>query len=141
MTDGLEFLASQHRGVEQRFAMYRESPSETTVREICEMLTLHTEIEEKVLYPEIRRIVDDGDDLADEAEVEHALAKTIIARIYDSPPADLQPVVSELERVVSAHVGSEESTLFPALREAGADVEALGARLATAAAEAAGRLS
>jgi hemerythrin superfamily protein len=141
MADGLEFLASQHRDVEQRFAAYRESPSEPAVREICQMLTLHAEIEEKVLYPEVRRIVDDGDDLADEAEAEHALAKTIIARIYDSPPPDLQPVVSELEHVVSAHVGSEESTLFPALREAGTDLEALGDRLATAASEAAARLS
>ena len=56
----------------------------------------------------MRRYVDGGDDLADVAEQEHAVAKSIIARIYDSPPGQLFDLVTELRG------GSlpDEATLF-----------------------------
>lgn len=129
VADGFEYLVEQHREVEQLFRRYVDSPDDATAREICEALTAHTAAEERALYPELRRIVDGGDDLADDAEAQHSVAKTIIARIYDSPPEDLRPLFDELERDVSAHVRFEEDELFPAMRESGVDAEQLETRL------------
>lgn len=140
MADGFEVLSAQHREVERLFDQYGATADDAIAREICEKLTVHTEIEEKALYPEMRRLVDDGDDLADEAEAEHGVAKTIIARVYDSPPDDLRPVIDELQRIVTSHVRSEEDRLFPAMAESGVDAEALAARLDAATSEVSSRL-
>lgn len=141
MANGFEVLSSQHREVERQFQRYSESRDDSIAREICYALTLHAAIEEKILYPELRRMVDDGDDLADDAAAEHGLAKTIISRIYDSPPEDLRPLVAELERTVAAHVRFEEETLFPAMNDSGVDVDGLADRLESAASDVSARLS
>ena len=54
---------------------------------------------------------------------------TIIARMYDSPPEDLRPLMQELERIVTAHVRTEEEQLFPAMIESGVDADKLGSKL------------
>jgi hemerythrin superfamily protein len=141
MTDLFESLSSEHRAVEDLFAAFEKDHDDATAREICDALTLHTEVEEQVLYPELRRIVDDGDDLANLAEDEHGAVRALIARVYEAPPIDLAPLIDEMRQLVERHVQSEETGLFPRLREAGADPEALGARAEAARGEATSRSS
>jgi hemerythrin superfamily protein len=129
MTDGFELLAGDHRTVERLFETYMHDNEDSVAREICEQLTLHARLEEAALYPALRRYVDGGDDLADEAEQEHSAVKTLIARIYDSPPDGLLDLVSELRHEVEHHVEREESELFPLMRESGVDARLLGAEL------------
>ncbi len=97
--------------------------------------------EEQVLYPELRRIVDDGDDLANVAEDEHGAVRALIARVYEAPPPDLAPLIDEMRQLVERHVESEENDLFPRLRDSGADAEALGRRADAARGEASSRSS
>ena len=132
MSDGFEVLQAEHREVAQLFDRYQTSPDDHLARTIFTELTLHTETEERALYPELRRLVDGGDDLADEAEAEHAAVKALIARAYDSPPTDLAPLVQSIRNDVEAHVQREETEIFPAMREAGVDAAQLAARLANA---------
>jgi len=141
MTDLFASLTQDHREVERLFANYAEHGEDATAHAICDALTVHSQAEEEVLYPEIRRLVDGGDDLANEAEAEHASAKLLIARVYETPPADLHPLIEELRSATELHVASEENALFPKLRDAGADAEALGRKLETARAEAPSRSS
>src|SRR4051812_23268440 len=129
MTDIFEMLSNDHREVEQLFDRYRQTHDDVVAHEICDALTMHAEVEEQVLYPELRRIVDDGDDLANDAEAEHATMKLIIARVFESPPPDLRPVIDELRETVEHHVSNEERNLFPRLMDAGADGDALGQKL------------
>jgi hemerythrin superfamily protein len=129
VVNGFEVLRAQHREVEALFGQYAANPDDATARQVREKLTRHTELEERALYPELRRLVDNGDDFADEAEAEHALAKTIIARMYDSPPEDVRPLMQELQRIVTAHVRTEEEQLFPAMIESGVDAGKLASRL------------
>jgi hemerythrin superfamily protein len=129
VVNGFEVLRAQHREVEALFGQYAANPDDAIARQVREKLTQHTQLEERALYPELRRLVDSGDDFADEAEAEHALAQTIIARMYDSPPEDLRPLMQELERVVTAHVRTEEDQLFPAMVESGVDAERLASNL------------
>jgi hemerythrin superfamily protein len=126
MTDIFESLTRDHRDVEKLFTRFAESDDDSIAHEICDALTLHAEVEEQVLYPELRRIVDGGDDLADIAEAEHGAARLVIARVYEAPPADLGPLMHELRAGIEHHVTSEENELFPQLQESGADAQALG---------------
>jgi hemerythrin superfamily protein len=126
MADGFEMLEADHRNVDALFENYLHDNDDVIARDICVALTLHTEIEEAALYPALRRYVDGGDDLADQADLENAAIKTLIARIYDSPPASLVDLMAELRRDVEAHVRSEESELFPSMQEAGVDAQVLG---------------
>ena len=141
MSDGFERLTQDHREVEQLFARYETTRDEAIAREIAELLTLHSEAEEQVLYPELRRLVDGGDDLADESVQEHASIATLLARMQDSPPADLRDLVDAIAAQVAEHVRREESVIFPAMRESAVDADELGRRLEAAEGEAPSRSS
>jgi hemerythrin superfamily protein len=127
--DGYEHLEAEHRAVEHLFVAYFDEPDDAIARDICEHLTAHTNLEELALYPTVRKYVDGGDDLVDQADQEHALVKSLIARIYDSPPEDIAGMLRELETAVHAHVTKEESEIFPALQDSGVDGMDLAVRL------------
>jgi iron-sulfur cluster repair protein YtfE (RIC family) len=129
VADGFELLRTQHRHVAELFDRYNGSSDEAVAREIWTELTLHTEAEERALYPQLRRLVDGGDDMADIADGEHAAIKALIARAYDSPPADLRPLMQSLREDVQRHVAREEREVFPAMEEAGVDPAQLADRL------------
>jgi hemerythrin superfamily protein len=141
MPDGYELLTREHRQVEAMFEQYRREPDDAGAHRIAEALTLHTEAEEAALYPLLRKYVDGGDDLASEAEYEHATVKSQIARLYEAPPADLAPLVQEIETNVADHVRSEEEELFPAMRDSGVDGDTLARGLERAQGEAPSRSS
>ena len=141
MSDGYEFLTREHRQVESMFEQYRAQPDDALAYRIAEALTLHTQAEEAALYPQLRKYVDGGDDLAVEAEYEHATVKSQIARLYDAPPPDLAPLVRELEQNVTAHVRREEDEIFPAMLEAGVDADGLARALERVQGEAPSRSS
>ena len=141
MTDIFDQLVGDHRDIERRFEQYRSNPDDAVARDICDALTVHSEVEERVLYPELRRIVDGGDDLANDAEAEHGVVRLLIARLQATPPVDLRSLIDELRTNVERHVTGEESDLFPKLREAGADAEALGAKAAAVRGESSSRSS
>jgi iron-sulfur cluster repair protein YtfE (RIC family) len=132
VSDGFEVLRAEHREVGELFDRYQASPDDRLAHTIFTELTLHTEAEERALYPELRRLVDGGDDMADEAEAEHGAVKALIARAYDSPPPDLAPLVQSVRNDVEAHVRREEAETFPAMREAGVDAAQLAERLQSA---------
>lgn len=103
---------------------------------ICLALKVHAQIEEEILYPAAREKTGEGD-LVDEAVVEHAGAKTLIAQIEATRPGmELYDArLKVLGEQVRHHVEEEETELFPACREAGLDLDALGAKLAARKAE------
>jgi hemerythrin superfamily protein len=124
--DGIEVITTDHRAVEQLFTLIQAATKreDTELRRdlgirITHELTVHTTIEEQVLYPAVRRYVDDGDDLADRAVEEHQAVKQLLAKLEGVAPDDNDylPGFRELEQQVSQHVQEEESTLLPALRD------------------------
>ena len=132
MPDVYQFLSDEHREIEKLLSRFEGSPDDATARAIGEALTAHTEVEERVVYPELRRLVDGGDDLANDAEAEHAAVKLLIARMLETPPIDLGPLVEAIGQAVAPHVEQEEQTIFPAMREAGVDAEDLGRKVESA---------
>lgn len=138
--DAIDLLEPDHREVDAYFDQYEDASSvaekKALANQICLALKVHAQIEEELLYPKARELTGDGD-LIDEAIVEHAGAKILIAQIEAMEPGqDLYDAkVKVLGEQVRHHVREEEEELFPEIRASGIDVEALGAKLATRKAE------
>ncbi len=105
-------------------------------RRICLALKVHAQLEEEQFYPPVRDATGDND-LLDEAVVEHAGAKNLIAEIESMRVGDplYDAKVKVLGEMVRHHVQEEEQELFPEVRETGLDLDALGARMAARKAE------
>jgi hypothetical protein len=72
------------------------------------------------------------DDLLDEAEVEHQIAKHLIEQIAQTGPKDplFDAKVTVLGEYVKHHVDEEEKRLFAECRKCEMDLKALGLQLA-----------
>jgi len=116
--DAIEILTQEHRQVESLFERYRNG-DRSVVKEICDELTLHTAVEEKVVYPVLAAEVDGGRGLRDHAEEEHQEVKEAILGIeragYRSPEVD--GLMKKIIQGVTEHVQEEESEVFPAMRD------------------------
>jgi hemerythrin-like domain-containing protein len=137
--DAVSLLTADHAEVRQLFESYRQLVEEDgeseekreLAEQICLALSVHADIEEEIFYPAMRESIDD-ELLLDEAEVEHAAAKDLIAQIQGMDPDDAlyDAKVLVLGEYVEHHVEEEESEMFPAAEKSGIDLEALGAELA-----------
>lgn len=136
--DAVELLTNDHREVKMLFKQYEkliatDAPPEERqqlARLICSMLTVHATIEEEIFYPAARDALDEVD-LLNEAEVEHASAKDLIAQIETMDPMDLlyNAKVTVLGEYIDHHVQEEENEMFPKAKKAGMNLESLGAEL------------
>ena len=77
--------------------------------------------EEEIFYPAVREPSKDNEDLVDEATVEHASAKDLIAQIMSMDSTDelYDAKVKVLSEQIEHHVGEEEGEMFPKARKAG----------------------
>ncbi|MGJ0621345.1 MAG: hemerythrin domain-containing protein [Methylocystis sp.] len=138
--DAIKLLKDDHREVKTWFNQYEkledEAEKEALAQKICAALTVHAKIEEEIFYPALRKNIDD-EELLDEAEVEHASAKQLIAEILSMSPQDqlFDAKVKVLGEYVLHHVQEEEQEMFPEARESEVDLEALGAKLSKRKAE------
>ena len=104
-----------------------------TAKQICMALSVHAQIEEEIFYPAAREAVRSGEDLLDEAEVEHGSIKDLVSAIENASPDDdelFDARVKVLGEYVKHHVKEEENELFPKIRKSDMDLEEVGAQLA-----------
>ena len=137
-TDAIELLTADHRNVEKLFKQYDElvenegtyNEKEALAATICAELTVHAQVEEEIFYPAARDILDE-EELVDEAVVEHASAKDLIAQLADmSPDDDLYDAkIKVLGELIEHHVEEEEDEMFPKLKKAKLDTAALGPQI------------
>lgn len=134
--NALELLEKDHREVEELFDQFDEikdddDRKEALAQKICMALTVHTQIEEEIFYPEARKATGDAE-LLDEALVEHAGAKRLVAEIEEMSAGDelFDAKVKVLGEQIKHHVREEEEELFPELEQTKLDLAAVGARLA-----------
>jgi hypothetical protein len=141
--DACSLLDADHRKVKKLFKEYNtltESRSGGTTRQrreladtICMELTVHAQIEEEIFYPALREALKASDaDLLDEAEVEHASAKDLIAQIRDATEVDdkFDAKVIVLGEYIDHHVKEERGEMFVKARAArGLDLVALREQL------------
>jgi iron-sulfur cluster repair protein YtfE (RIC family) len=131
-------LTAEHREVKAMFAQYEtlgdraNAGKKKLADQICTALTLHAAIEEEIFYPALRAASKEAADLLDEALVEHAGAKDLIAQLREMDPEDdlYDAKVKVLGEQVAHHIGEEEGEMFKAARKAGLDMVALGTEMA-----------
>jgi len=135
--DAISLLKGDHREVEGLFAQFEAASGSarkrTIVQKICDALTVHTTIEEEIFYPPARAALKRaGEDLLDEAVVEHEGIKWRIELLKKMKPEDdlYDAELKVLAEYVKHHVKEEERELFPKLRWSDFDNARVGERLA-----------
>jgi hypothetical protein len=131
----IALLKKDHREVEGYFEEYEELNDDRAkaelAKKICAALKVHTQIEEQIFYPKAREATKDND-LLDEALVEHAGAKHLIAEIESMKVGDdlYDAKITVLGEQIKHHVKEEEEELFPEVEESKMDVTAVGKEMA-----------
>jgi hemerythrin superfamily protein len=137
--DAIEMLIADHKHVKGLFIAIDKLTDDRgaydkkadLVKQVCDALTVHTQIEEEIFYPAVRKAIDDGA-LMDEALVEHAGAKQLIAQLEAMEPGDdlYDARVTVLREQIEHHVKEEEGEMFPDAKKAKVDTLALGTLMA-----------
>ena len=135
--NAFDVLEEDHREVEEWFDEYDELKDSDEGRKgelaekICLALKVHAQIEEEIFYPRAREATKD-DDLLDEAIVEHATVKNMIAEIEEMDVGEelYDAKIRVLGEMVKRHIREEEEELFPELQSAKMDLDAVGKELA-----------
>jgi hemerythrin HHE cation binding domain-containing protein len=130
----IELLETDHREVEALFQQYEEiedrPKKELLALKICLSLQVHAQIEEEIFYPAARKAIANSE-LIDEAIVEHAAAKQLIAEIETMEVGDAlrDAKVRVLGEQIAHHVEEEENELFPEVEDTQLDLSELGQRM------------
>jgi hypothetical protein len=121
MTDLIEVLVADHRRVETLFAELETEQSDPDHRRdvvdvIVAELVRHAVVEELYLYPAVRDLLPDGDQLADHELRQRADAQ----RTMDTLDLDAATADTTLAAVIAAaraHIAEQERDLLPRLRQ------------------------
>jgi len=134
--EAIGMLLDDHRNVKKLFKDFeKESDArakEKLVREACTELKVHTRLEEELFYPALRDMDPKAfGKLLDEAVVEHATAKDLIAQLEDAVPGDKlhDAKFIVLGEYVNHHVKEEETELFPKIGDKHLDLRSLGMQM------------
>jgi len=134
--DACDLLDADHKVVKALFKTYEtliESRSRSPAKkrqladQICKELTVHAMIEEEIFYPAARKAIKDNP-LMNEATVEHASAKDLIAQIRAMDAGDemFDAKVTVLGEYIDHHVKEERSEMFVKVRKTKLDLVKLG---------------
>lgn len=102
------------------------------VQTACAMLTQHAQIEEELFYPRLREAGET--DLVEEAQVEHDVAKQLIAQLEQARGGGehYKAMFKVLGEYVNHHVEEEEGEIFRKAKRAKIDMAELGAEITMA---------
>ena len=121
MNDPASMLKADHRAAKKLLSSLADSEEgaerEEMANELNTALTLHMEIEERIVYPAVRRYV--GEDDEEEAEIEHGLAREGLKKMMSMMAVPgFGAAVEMLKGGISHHVEEEETEIFPELKGA-----------------------
>ena len=135
--DAIGLLTQDHDNVKALFEQYEATGAKAYAQkkklatQICLELTRHATAEEEIFYPAVRAAGGETESLVDEATVEHAGAKDLIAQILAMEPQDdlYDAKLKVLSEQIEHHVQEEEDEMFPKAKKAKLDMVALGAAI------------
>ena len=126
----LDLLEADHQEVDGFFDEYENledaGEKERMALKICLALTVHTQIEEEIFYPAAREAIEKAE-LIDEAIVEHASAKQLIAEIevverHEEPVVEKRVTGNE-EIVVRKEVDQHTETVRDTVRRTEVEID------------------
>ena len=121
--DAYQILMKDHRKVEDLFEQIEQTEDragrdrQQLFQKLREALELHTEVEERLVYPEMKKHPGTRK-FADDALKEHAVVKRLLEEIGGLPTDDDRwpDMIDELDHAVQHHVREEEEQMVPAAR-------------------------
>jgi len=138
-TDAIVLLKDDHKEVRQLFREFEQAGENATarkgqlVRKIIELLTIHTYIENEVMYPEVRDLLPDVETDVLEAYEEHHVADVLCMELWSMEPDDerFDAKTTVLIESVRHHMDEEEQEWFPKVREGlgRAQLQEIGAKM------------
>jgi hemerythrin-like domain-containing protein len=138
-SDAIVLLKEDHKQIKKLFREFTAA-GETAhqkkgglVTKMIELLTIHTYLENEVMYPEVRRLLPDLEKDVLESYEEHHVADVLCMELYGlSPDAErFDAKASVLIENVRHHIDEEESQWFPKVRAglSRKQLQDLGARM------------
>jgi hemerythrin superfamily protein len=122
--DAIVILRDDHKEVR---ALFREFEKSTTtkarkgsiVKKVIELLTVHTYIENEVMYPQVRQLLPELEDDVLESYEEHHVADVLVMELAALGPGDerFEAKTTVLIENVRHHMEEEEQDWFPKVRE------------------------
>lgn len=123
MADVIELLEHDHREVEEMFAAF-DRASDAKDREalrdkIIIELVRHAEAEEQAVYPTVRKVIENGDQIIEHEIDEHSQAERIMKELDRMSSGDPQfgVLMQQLMASIRQHIQEEESEVFPQFRD------------------------
>jgi hemerythrin-like domain-containing protein len=125
-TDAIVLLKEDHQEVKKLFREFERAGDDATVRKgdlvkkMIELLTVHTYIENEIMYPEVRKLVPDVEDDILESYEEHHVADVLCMELFVMKPDNgrFDAKTTVLIENVEHHIKEEEEEWFPKVREA-----------------------
>ncbi len=124
-TDAIVHLKNDHKEIRRLFDQFEkagenaEKAKGKLVDQIIELLTVHTYIENEVMYPRVRELLPELEDDVLESYEEHHVADVLVMELYGMKPSaerfDAKTMV--LIENVRHHIEEEEQDWFPKVRE------------------------
>lgn len=131
--DVLSLLKDDHTKVNAKFEEFENLGNKAYVSkknladEICQELSIHTQLEEELFYPAVQREIKELASLVEEGLVEHQTAKRLIKEIQKMSVEEelFDAKVKVLAEQIQHHVKEEEQEMFPKIRNSKLDLVAL----------------
>jgi hemerythrin superfamily protein len=138
-TDAIVILKDDHQQIRKLFRAFQGAGKNATATkgklatQIIEGLTVHTYLENEVMYPEVRNLMPELEDDVLESYEEHHVADVLCMELY-AMPADAERFdakMSVLIENVSHHMEEEEQEWFPKVRKGlgRTQLQEMGARM------------
>jgi hemerythrin superfamily protein len=117
MPDAISLLTEDHRRVERLFEEFDRTQDPEVAMQVCLELSVHSTVEEEMLYGLYSAKVDNAG--AAEARAEHQEAKDLILALEGMDPGseNFVATMGRLKASVQHHVQEEEGEMFPKLLE------------------------
>ena len=124
-TDAIVLLKNDHKEIRKAFNDFKKAGENAhktkgkLVDRIIELLTVHTYIENEVMYPRVRELLPEVEDDVLESYEEHHVADLLVVELASMEPEDerFTAKTTVLIENVEHHIEEEEQEWFPQVRE------------------------
>ena len=124
-TDAIVLLKNDHKEIRKAFRAFEKAGENAhaakgkLVDKIIELLTVHTYIENEVMYPRVRELLPDLEDDVLESYEEHHVADVLVMELAAMKPNDerFAAKTTVLIENVDHHIDEEEGEWFPQVRQ------------------------
>jgi hemerythrin-like domain-containing protein len=123
--DAIVLLKDEHKQIRRVFRDFEKAGSDAhaakgrAVDKMIELLTIHTYIENEVMYPRVRALLPSVEDDVLESYEEHHVADVLVMELSMMKPTDerFTAKTTVLIENVEHHMDEEEDEWFPKVRE------------------------